>query len=144
MDERIKNGYHKIYSEALTCVVFFAAISLVIKTTVLQQGIRGSWTEYCILIFVPLYTTIRQYRLGLVADYDAAKMRKIFAVRIFSAAAACTAVWIAVMYFRTGRVDWMNLCMNLVPFLIFFVLTAVVAQRIREHRRKKLDEKYGD
>lgn len=64
MDERIKQQYHRIYSEMYIIILCMAAASAVVKTAFFRQNIPDLGLEYIILVGSPIYRLIRCRMLG--------------------------------------------------------------------------------
>lgn len=143
MDERIRSGYHKICSEALTMIVLALAASLIVKA-VLGRGLEDCVTEFAVLMFLPVYIEVRRHRLGLAAEYDDGKLRRIFAIRLAAGLGGCTLLLLAVMYVRTGHIDGKAVVEFLIPFLGGFTAVAFLGRCIHRWRQKMLDKKYEE
>ncbi|MDO4324632.1 MAG: hypothetical protein Q4E24_01140 [bacterium] len=68
MDERIKEGYRKIYTELLRLIVLADVVSLLVKEFVLKADWHTMITEFAVLIFAPVYLMVRQNMLGIHAE----------------------------------------------------------------------------
>lgn len=53
MDERIKQQYHRIYSEMYIIILCMAAASAVVKTAFFRQNIPDLGLEYILLVGSP-------------------------------------------------------------------------------------------
>ncbi len=143
MDERIRQGYHKIYSEMFFMIFLLAAVSLVVNVAFFHKNITQLWFEYIILVGSPIYRLIRIRMLEIV-DAPAAGWKKTFKIRIVSSLACVIALMVGVSYFRTGQVNVLELVGFIIPFAVMCCLVAVATQKLQDFWKRKLDKKYGD
>lgn len=87
MDERVKEGYRKIYAELLVLILLADAVSLLVKVLVLKVEWTAVMTEFAVLIFAPLYLMVRQNMLGVYAEGVMSEKRRKMRVWVSMAAA---------------------------------------------------------
>lgn len=143
MDERIKQGYHKIYSELFSLILLFSTLSLLIKTAFFNTEPSGLVLEYCILIVSPIYLFIRG-RMMKLALPESSFNRKVFLIRLVSALCACSLVFLMASYFRNGHTDFKEYAGFLIPFLLSFTLVALSIRYFQKRWNQKLEEDYKD
>ncbi len=143
MDERIKQGYYKIYSEMFTIILFLAAGSVVINVAFFQKNIRQLWFEYIILVGSPIYRLIR-IRMLEIADAPAGGWKRVFCIRAATAVTLVTVLFLLVGYVRFGRMDVSEFFVFLIPFTILFCLTAFLTKRLQDSWKRKQERKYED
>ena len=61
MDERVKGEYRQIYSELLSIILVFTAVSLLVKFFLFDAAVSECVTEFVILVFSPVYLAVRQF-----------------------------------------------------------------------------------
>lgn len=145
MDERIKEGYRKVYSELFQIIFVVCCLSFVMKTVFL--GLRGieCIPEFPIMIGSPIYLLIRSRMLGftqLSAVPDKNRKKKYSA--LLSGLGGFFLVFI-VSSLRRG--DEANLPVALgfgAIFIICFLITYGIFQKIERRRQEKLDSRYDD
>ena len=65
MDERVKGEYRQIYSELLSIILVFTAVSLLVKFFLFDAAVSECVTEFVILVFSPVYLAVRQFMRGI-------------------------------------------------------------------------------
>lgn len=143
MDERIRQEYHRIYSEMYLIILCLAAASAVIKVAFFQKNSLQLGLEYIILVGSPIYRLIRCRMLGVAVETPGLGT-KPFMLRMTAAVLLIAVIFAVVMYIRNGAINLAAYTAFVVPFLIIFLLTAFVFRKIYESWRKKLEQKYGD
>lgn len=143
MDERIKQQYHKIYSEMYIIILCLAAASVVIKTAFFHGTMVTLSLEYIILVGSPLYRLIRCRMLGAVAE-PAADNTRMFLIRLTAALLLTAAIFGMVMYFRYGSINIRNYILFVIPYLLIFLLAALFFKKLRDKWRKHLENKYDE
>lgn len=143
MDERIKQGYHKIYSELFFIILMLAASSLVVNVIFFHKDITQLWLEYLILVGSPIYRLIRIRMLEIV-DAPAAGWRKVFGIRFAAALTGSLVLFLVISYARLGRIDLLPILGFLIPFVITFCLVAFATKKLQDSWKKKLDRKYEE
>ena len=143
MDERIREGYHKIYSELFSITICLAALSLVLKIVFFRQGASQVVLEYIILVGSPIYQLVRSRMLKLAAPENTYSTRT-FTIRLAAALAATTVIFLASAYIRDGAVNISAYALFLIPYLLIFLVTAVAMRKLHRRWRKKLEDRYKD
>lgn len=143
MDERIKQQYHKIYSEMYIIILCLAAASAIIKTAFFQGNMSTMGLEYLILVGSPVYRLIRCRMLGVIVE-PSGSGTKTFLLRLAAALAAAAVTFGLVMYFRYGSVNVVNYITFVIPFLLLFLLTALISRKLHDSWRKRLEKKYDE
>lgn len=143
MDERLKQGYHKIYSELFRIILYMAALSLTIKVIFLQQDSSQAMFEYLILVGTPLYQLVRIRMLNLTPPTETYNTR-VFVIRLVAALAATTVIFSLAAYLRKGSLRPLDYAGFLIPFLIIYVLVALAIKQLHKHWARKMEEKYKD
>lgn len=143
MDERIKQQYHRIYSEMYIIILCMAAASAVVKTAFFHRNIPDLGLEYIILVGSPIYRLIRCRMLGVVLE-PSGTGTKTFLIRLTAAMAAAAAVFGIIMYFRNGSMNVINYIAFIIPFLLIFLLTALISKKLHDSWRKRLEDKYDE
>ena len=143
MDERIKQGYHKIYSEMYLIILSLAAVSLVVNTTFFRKTISQCWFEYVILVGSPIYRLIRIRMLEIV-DAPAAGWKRGFGIRLAAALACAFGLLVIVSFVQTGGVEILPLIGFMIPFAALFCLVAFATKKLQESWKRALDKKYED
>ena len=127
MDERVKGEYRQIYSELLSIILVFTAVSLLVKFFLFDAAVSECVTEFVILVFSPVYLAVRQFMRGIgPEDAVPAKRQKI---RFFCALGGLTdgGVW--------G---------NFLIFIVFFTLVYYASGKIGKHFSEKTAKQYED
>lgn len=143
MDERIKQGYHKIYSEMYLIVLILSAASLIINVAFFHKNATQLWLEYVILVGSPIYRLIRIRMLEIV-DGPADGWNKVFGIRLAAMVAVITLLCVLTGYFRDGSVNLAALAVFMVPFILMFILAAYATRKLQEGWKKKLENRYKD
>lgn len=143
MDERIRQEYRRIYSEMYVIVLCLAAASVVIKVAFFQKSSTQLGLEYVILVGSPVYRFIRCRMLGVTAEPSGLGTRP-FMIRMAAAVILFSAAFAVIMYFRNGKINLAAYAAFVIPFLLIFLLTALVSKKIYDSWRKKLERKYND
>ena len=143
MDERIKQGYQKIYSELFSFIFLFSALSLIVKTAFFNVPPSGLLLEYCILIGSPVYQLIRG-RMMKLALPESSFNRRVFLIRLVSALCACSLIFLMTSYFKNGHTDFKEYAGFLLPFLLSFTLVGITARILQKRWNQKLEEDYKD
>lgn len=68
IDERLENSRNKIYKEIYLIISVICAVSLVIKTYILETGVEGIVLELLILLVSGVYFLARSIFMGLYWD----------------------------------------------------------------------------
>lgn len=143
MDERIRQGYHKIYSEMYIIILCLAAASAVVKVAFFQKNSLQLGLEYIILVGSPIYRLVRCRMLGVSAETSGLGT-KMFMLRMAGAVVLITALYGAVMYFRNGEINLTAYAVFMIPFLLIYLLTAFVFKKLYESWERKQRKKYED
>ena len=143
MDERIRQGYHKIYSELYLIIFVLAATSVIVNVTFFNKNITQMWLEYIILVGSPIYRLARISMLG-IADSPAAGWNKVFAVRLFTAVALFVVIGCITVYFRDEMMDIRMILRFSIPFVVLFLLVAVGTKKLQESWKRQQEKKYED
>lgn len=146
MDERIKQQYHKIYSEMYIIILCLAAVSVVIKAAFSHEnisGLSGLGLEYIILVGSPIYRLIRCRMLGVIADTPCTGT-KPFLIRLTAALLVSAAVFGIIMYFRNGSINIFHYVVFVVPFLFMFLITALISKKLHDSWKKRLEDRYDE
>lgn len=143
MDERIRQQYHKIYSEMYIIILCLAAASVVIKTSFFQGNMSTMGLEYLILVGSPVYRLIRCRMLGVTVE-PSGSGTKTFLLRLTAALIIVAVIFGLVMYFRYGSVNVVNYIAFVIPFLLTFLLTALIFRKLHDGWRKRLEKKYDE
>ena len=100
MDERVKGEYRQIYSELLSIILVFTAVSLLVKFFLFDAAVSECVTEFVILVFSPVYLAVRQFMRGIgPEDAVPAKRQKI---RFFCALGGAGLGYLAASGHRLG------------------------------------------
>ena len=145
MDERIKEGYRKVYSELFQIILVVCCLSFVIKTVFLGLSSIDCIPEFPIMIGSPVYLLIRSRMLGftqLHAVPDKARKKKYSA--LLSGLCGFFLVFI-VSALRRGEEANLPaaLCIGAI-FAVCFLISYGIFQKIERRRQKKLDSRYDD
>ncbi len=143
MDERIRQGYHKIYSEMYIIILCLAAASAVVKVAFFQKNSLQLGLEYIILVGSPIYRLVRCRMLGVSAE-PSGLGTKMFMLRMAGAVVLIAALYGAVMYFRNGEINLTAYAVFMIPFLLIYLLTAFVFKKLYESWERKQRKKYED
>lgn len=141
MDERIKEGYRKIYAELLMLILLADAISLLVQVLVLKLGWQAIATEFAILIFAPLYLMVRQNMLGIHAEgvISAKRRRQRLWISLVAAFAAYMAASLAIKKsFHAADV------LSALSFIAVYLFVYWGAAKINAHFYRKKMRKYED
>lgn len=144
MDERIKETYHKIYSELFYLTLIGCCISVIVKLAFLRMRATDCIPEYPILVGSPIYLAIRTRMLGVtqIAFQDRKKRRK--ALPLVCGLLTALFVFTAVMRSQTEAVD-VSACITFaISFVVMFAVGQIGFRKLEERRQKKLDSKYDD
>ncbi|MCJ7855799.1 hypothetical protein MUJ63_05710 [Lachnospiraceae bacterium NSJ-143] len=147
LDERIKHGYYKIRNEAALIIYFAAVASFLIKTLILGYSFNQVVFEFIVMIFFPVYQTIRAHQMGLEINME--KDGRNLVLRNILLALFCGIVCIAYLYFKTGEQGWTyNDIIEKVGFLISYVaafsMIRILFLKYEKKRAKDLEKKYDD
>lgn len=143
MDERIKQGYHKIYSELYLILFVLTAVSMIVNGVFLNKDVTQLWLEYIILVGSPIYRLVRIKMLG-IADPPAAGWKKVIGIRLGFAVAVLVLLLSAAIYFQGGTTDIHRMFVFLIPFTAMFLLVAFGTKKLQEFWKRQQEEKYED
>lgn len=143
MDERIKQQYHKIYSELYLIILLLAAASAVLKAAFCSGDRFSVGLELAILAGSPIYRFIRCRMLGIITEPSDSESHT-FWIRLVFASAVSAAIFGLIMYVRNGTVAPAQYLAFIIPFLLLFSLVTLIAKRIRNSWKKRLDDKYRE
>lgn len=143
MDERIKQGYHKIYSEMFTIILFLAAGSVIVNVAFFHRNITQLWFEYVILIGSPIYRLVR-IRMLEIADAPAAGWKRVFRIRMIAVVMVIGVMFLLMSYAQHGKVNFLALFGFLIPFLVLFCLSAFLTKALQDSWKRRQEKKYGD
>lgn len=139
MDERIKLGLQKIYSELFTIILLLAAVSAVVKVLFLEQPLSNTLFEYVVMVGSPIYLTARRRMLKLdmvfPPDYPKTILMKILILG--AALAVLTAASFAV---RSGGVDLPGSLLSIGSFLVTFGGVSFLSYYLQKRRNRKMEE----
>lgn len=143
MDERIKQGYHRIYSELFWIVFLLAAGSAAVNVIFFHKNMAQLWFEYVILAGSPVYRLIRM-RMLEITDVPKPEGKKRMGAWLFFGTLGATAVFLAAEYTRFRRIEPRTVAVFLVPFVLMFLLTGCLVKALQRRWNKKLDRKYEE
>lgn len=143
MDERIRQQYHKIYSELYIIILCLASASVIMKAIFFHEKLSCFGLEYIILVGSPIYRLIRCRMLGVIAD-SGSNQTKTFLIRLAAALISFSAVFALIMYFRNGSINILNYILFVIPFLFMFLLTSLIFKKLQDSWKKHLEDKYDE
>lgn len=142
MDERIRQEYHRIYSELYLIILCVSCVALVVKIMFLQKSLMDCWLEYMILVGSPLYRFVRCRMLRVAAPAKA--WEKQWKVRMAGCLVMVTVLYCLAAYIRTGEIAAAKLLIFLVPFVLTFLLVGFGAAYLQKRWQKKMEDKYSE
>ena len=141
MDERVKGEYRQIYSELLSIILVFTAVSLLVKFFLFDAAVSECVTEFVILVFSPVYLAVRQFMCGIgPEDAVPAKRQKI---RFFCALGGAGLGYLAASGAQGGLTDG-GVWGNFLIFIAFFTLVYYVSGKLGKHFSEKKAKQYED
>lgn len=141
MDERVKQEYHRIYSELYFITLLICCISVVVKVMFFHKGVADCWLEYIVLVGSPVYRFIRCRMLHVTAPVIE---RKTWAIRLVACLATVSIIYGMVTYVRTGTFHLLEMLTFLVPFLVVFLIVCFGTVYVQKRWQKKMEDKYGE
>lgn len=142
MDERIRQEYHRIYSEMYLIILGMCTISLIAKIMFLEKSLSDCWLEYLILVGSPIYRLIRCRMLNVILPAEHGQRQWI--IRLISSIIVCSALFCLAMYIRTGRIATAEILLFMIPFIALFLLVMALSFFIRKQWQKKMEDKYNE
>lgn len=142
MDERIKQEYHRIYSELYLIILGISCVSVIVKVMFFQKNLMDCWLEYVILVGSPFYRFIRCRMLHVAAPVEA--WGKQLKVRLPVCLIVVILLYCLTAYVRTGKIVAMELLAFLVPFVLIFLLVGFGAIYVQKRWQKKMEDKYSE
>lgn len=145
MDERIKEGYQKVYSELFQIILVVCCLSVVIKTIFLGLHSRDCIPEFPIMVASPVYLLIRSRMLGLTqlgAVPDKDRKKKYYS--LLSGLCGFFLVFIASSLKRGDKANLPAALGSCAIFAVCFLIVYGVFQKAERKRQEKLDSRYGD
>lgn len=140
MDERIKQEYHRIYSELYMIILGVCCLSVIAKVMVFQKNIVDCGLEYLILIGSPIYRFVRCRMRNVVIPIE----QKQWKLRFVSALAVVIVLFCITMYVRTGRIAIREMLSFLIPFCVIFLLVSGLSLAAQKRWQKKMEDKYRE
>lgn len=141
MDERIKGEYRKIYSELLSMIMVFTAVSLLVKFNLYDMELRECLTEFIILIFAPLYMVVRQFMMGLNPQETTSKKKK--RIQFFVALFFASAGFLVSTFYKEGRLKEDTL-FYILSFIATFTFVYYVSWKLSAYFAGRKAKKYED
>lgn len=143
MDERIKNGYTKLYAELARLIIYICAASTIIKMAFYHKNAVDCLPEYIILIGSPLYIAIRSRFLGITAVPVMPTAKKM-AQKMIIFCAIFFPMLMFVSRQREQHIDWNTVTGFGIPFALLFLAISYFYQKWEWRRQQKLDSHYED
>lgn len=142
MDERIKEGYQKVYSELFQIILVICCLSFVVKTVFL--GLPGSdcIPELPVMAGSPVYLLIRSRMMGLGAVPVQNRKKKYTA--LLSGLCGFFLVFIATSLRQGEKANLPAALGSGAIFAVCFLIVYGIFQKIERRRQEKLDSKYDD
>ena len=142
-DERIEFAKQKIYSEMLIIIYYIAVISFCVKVLFFNMSLAACTTEYVILIFTPIYQTIRARALQVVLMPEG---KSYTGWRLLLPLLIAVSLFCFVAYRNGGFSDgsFNGPIASIIAFIIAFVVIRVLFVHLESKRRRKLESDYTD
>lgn len=137
MDERIKEGYHKIYAELFQITLVICALSVLIKVLYMGKNVTECIPEFPIMICAPLYQVIRCRMLGIsqISSFSNKSTRNSY--WILTAAI----LGFILLFHARGEAATLNFG---ILFVTGYLLLQITMIKLEKRRQKKLDNRYDD
>lgn len=144
VDERIKQGQQKIWSEMGRIMYFLATGSFLLKCLALHKSLEDCIIEFLIIVGVPVYHLIRswQLKLSFLPANDGKGRRS--QIRTLAFRLAVVAVIFAVYLLQEPQKDWKEVLIYILSFLAAFQACRMFILFIERKRADKLEEEYDD
>lgn len=139
MDERLRNGYRRIYSELFTIILYMAAVSMVIKYVFFDLGLKDCVLEYIILVGSPIYMAIRTRMMQIAAPAG-----KKSTLEYTIAVAVVLIVFMSAVAYAKGYTNWSEFGLSMIAFVAMFSVVRLIFIWINKKRQDKLNSKYDD
>lgn len=140
-DERMKETLNKIRSEMVMIIYYIVVISFIAKIFMTGLDFKNTITEFVILIFVPIYQTIRSSQLKLsMADFYPEK--KKYAISTAIALGAAAGVYIIVMVLN--RYTSPQAIISLLSFIAAFVAARILFLHFYKKQKDKNEKEFDD
>lgn len=140
-DERMKETLNKIRSEMVMIIYYIVVISFIAKIFMTGLDFKNTITEFVILIFVPIYQTIRSSQLKLsMADFYPEK--KKYAISTAIALGAAAGVYIIVMVLN--RYTSPQAIISLLFFMAAFVAARILFLHFYKKQKDKNEKEFDD
>ena len=140
-DERMKETLNKIRSEMVMIIYYIVVISFIAKIFMTGLDFKNTITEFVILIFVPIYQTIRSSQLKLsMADFYHGK--KKYAISTAIALSFTAAIYIIVMvsnHYTSSRA-----IISLLSFIAAFVAARILFLHFYKKQKDKNEKEFDD
>lgn len=145
MDERIKSGYQKIYSELFHIILIACCLSLVFKIVFLGLQSKDCIPEFPIMVGSPIYLVIRSRMLGITqpgAFPDQNSWKKYLA--LLSGLCGFFLVFILTAIRHGKHADLPAALGSGVIFAVSYLIAHGIFQKLEQRRQKKLDSQYDE
>ncbi len=140
IDERVRQEYNKIGRETALIIYYFAVISFVIKTALMEYSFNECIFEFITMMIFPIYQLIRAHQLGLAITSENKKLKSnIFVIIV------CAFVG-AIVYLKVRNsemIDGEGLVF-FITYIIAFLGARLLFIKYEKKREKKLESKYDD
>ncbi|MFL0198625.1 DUF6773 family protein [Clostridium sp. WILCCON 0269] len=144
-DERIEQATNKINSELALLMYGIVVISFLAKLWIYNIDLSRCWTEYIIMIIVPLYQFIRARSMKVSLhvnkssnlSFKVVAMQCVVLVAIFGAFVYKTII-------QRNNFHWKSAVFNILIFIVLFVFIYFVVNKSEKKQVKKYEEQFND
>lgn len=141
MDERVRQEYHRIYSELYFITLLVCCVSVIGKVMFFHKGVEDCWLEYIVLVGSPVYRFVRCRMLHVSAPVVG---KKAWMLRLVVCLVTVSIVYAVVTYVRTGSLQVGELLTFLAPFIFIYLLVCFGTVIVQRRWQKKLEDRYDE
>lgn len=141
MDERVRQEYHRIYSELYFITLLVCCVSVIGKVMFFHKGVEDCWLEYIVLVGSPVYRFVRCRMLHVSAPVVG---KKAWMIRLVVCLVTVSIVYAVVTYVRTGSLQVGELLTFLAPFIFIYLLVCFGTVIVQRRWQKKLEDRYDE